>query len=140
MSEADVIRQAFELPKTIAVYGMSTNPSKPAHTVPVYLKSKGYRILPINPGAEKIAGEKCFAALRDVEDRIDVLEVFRPSEQALGVVKEAVKRRRAKGDVDTIWLQLGIRNDEAKQLAESEGIKFVQDKCMYVEHKRLFPE
>ena len=140
MSEADVIRRAFELPKTIAVYGMSTNPSKPAHTVPVYLKSKGYRVLPINPGAEEIAGEKCYRTLRDVEDRIDVLEVFRPSEQALEVVKEAVERRKVKGDIDTIWLQLGIRNDEAKRLAEREGITFVQDKCMYVEHGRLFPE
>jgi predicted CoA-binding protein len=140
MSEADVIRDVFEKNKTFAVYGMSANPDKPAHSVPVYLMSKGFKIIPINPGAEKIAGQKSYAKLHDVEERIDVLEVFRPSEQALGVVKEAVERRKAKGDIHTIWLQLGIRSEEAKQLAESEGISFVQDKCMYVEHRKLFPD
>ncbi len=123
--------------KTIAVYGMSTNPAKPAHNVPEFLDSKGYNIIPINPGADEIIGKKAYARLADIPDEIDILDVFRPSEQALGVVEEAVERKKAKGDIKLIWLQEGIINDEAKKLAEENGIEFIQDKCMLKEYKNL---
>jgi len=126
--------------KTIAVYGMSANPEKAAHSVPVYLLSRGYDVIPINPRAGEIAGRKSFKGLGEIERRIDLLDVFRPSEEALAVVEEAVARRKERGDIDTIWLQLGIRNDRARVLAEQEGIRFVQHRCIYVEHRRLFGE
>ena len=122
---------------TVAVYGMSTNPEKPAHYVPVLLQSKGYTIIPINPGAETIAGCKCYSKLKDIEEKIDVLQVFRPSDQALEIVREAIERKKTKGDIDVIWLQLGIRNEEARELAEKEDITFIQNRCMKIEYNRL---
>jgi predicted CoA-binding protein len=123
--------------KTIAVYGMSKNPSKPAHYVPMFLFQQGYNIIPINPSADEIAGLKCYKNLLDIPDKIDILNVFRPSEQALEVVKEAVERKMTNGDIQIIWLQEGIFNHEAKKLAEDNGIEFVQDKCMLKEYNRL---
>lgn len=127
--------EIFENCKNIAVVGMSRFLDKAAHTVPAYMKKQGFDIFPVNPDAETILKLKCYSRLGDVPDPIDMVNVFRPSEQALEVVKEAVERKRARGDIKVIWLQLGIINDEAKALAEAEGIFFIQDKCIYVEHR-----
>ena len=134
------IKEIFEKNKTIAVYGMSTNPSKPAHYVPLFLKSKGFSIIPINPKADMIAECKCYPSLKDVEEKIDILEVFRPSYQTLDVVRETTERRTLKGDIDVIWLQLGIQNDEARKLAEEENITFIENRCMKMEYQRLFSD
>lgn len=131
------IKEIFDTYQAIAVYGMSTNPSKAAHTVPEYLHKQGYNVIPINPGADKILGLKAYKKLEDVPEPIDILNVFRPSEQALGVVQEAVERKKAKGDIYLIWLQEGIINEKAKELAEENGIAFIQDKCMYKEYMNL---
>ncbi|MCP3677172.1 MAG: CoA-binding protein, partial [Deltaproteobacteria bacterium] len=90
-----------------------------------------------NPLAEEILNRKCYPDLKAVEETIDILEVFRPFEEAAGVVREAVERRRERGDIAVIWLQEGIMNDEAQRLAEEAGITFVQDRCMYKEYKRF---
>ena len=140
MSTEDLIKDILEKKRTIAVYGMSANPSKPAHYVPVFLQSKGHTIIPINPNAETIAGCTCYPNLKEIEHRIDILEVFRPSDQAPEIVKEAIKRRKAKGDIDVIWLQLGIKNEGALELAEQEKITFIQNRCMKQEYTRLFSE
>lgn len=137
MGEDEALRRILAGYTRVAVYGMSTNPEKAAQYVPVYLQEHGYEIIPVNPRAEEILGRKCYPDLKAVPDRIEILDVFRPSEEALGVVREAVERRRERGDVEVIWLQLGIRNDEARKLAEGEGITFVQDHCMLAEHRRL---
>ena len=131
------IKEIFENYKTIAVYGMSTNPSKPSHTVPVFLSEKGYNIVPINPVANEIACQKAYKNIADIPNEIDILNVFRPSAAALGVVEEAVLRKKAKGDIKLIWLQEGIINDDAKKLAEENEIEFIQDKCMYREYVSL---
>ena len=133
------IKEILEMNHTITVYGMSTNPEKPAHYVPVFLQSKGYTIIPVNPKADTIAECKCYPTLEDIEEKIDILLVFRPSDQVLDVVKEAVDRKKATGDIDVIWLQLGIQNNEARKLAEEAGIPFIQNRCMKIEHNRLFP-
>jgi len=137
MSQDQHIKDILKTYRTIAVYGMSTNPEKPAHSVPVFLQSKGYTIIPINPGADEIAGCRCYPALADVEEKIDVLEVFRPSEQALDVVREAVERKRIKGDFDVIWLQLGIENERAGELAHREGFTYIENRCMKKEYQRM---
>lgn len=127
----------FDKYRTIAVYGMSTNPAKASNEVPALLESAGYNIIPINPVAQEIDGKKSYPKIADIPDKIEILNVFRPSEQALDVVKEAIERKKEKGDIYVIWLQEGIVNDEAKKLAEENGIEFVQDRCMKKEYQNL---
>lgn len=129
-------REILENKKNIAVYGMSTNPRKEAHTVPVFMAGQDYNIYPINPVADEIAGYKSYKKLKDIPETIQILNVFRPSEDCLDVVKEAVERKKEKGDIDVVWLQLGIRNDKAKELAEENGMAFIQDTCILVEYKK----
>ncbi len=138
MEQEALVRHIFETFHTIAVVGMSRNPDKPAHYVPVYLEEQGYTIYPVNPTVDEIGGRVSYPSLRDVPGEIDVVEVFRRSEDALAVVEEAVQRHRERGDVRAIWLQLGIVNEAARQLAEAEGILFVQNRCMYADHVRLY--
>lgn len=122
---------------TIAVYGMSGNPTKAAYEVPEFMMQKGYKIIPINPREEEILGKKVYHSLMDVQEKIEILDVFRPSDEAVDVVKQAIERKKAKGDIDVVWLQLGIYNDEAKALAEANGIEFVQNKCLKIEYNKL---
>lgn len=133
--EQTLFKAIFKKPKTIAVYGMSRSEDKAAHTVPAYLLKSGYNIIPINPFAKEILGLKCYKNLKDIPNKIDILEVFRPSEDVKNIVLEAIERRKMKNDIDVIWLQSGIMDDQAKKLAETEGIIFIQDACMYVVHK-----
>ena len=139
MESNDRIRDVFENYRTIAVYGMSKNPAKPAHSVPAFLVSKGYDVIPVNPSADMILNRQCYHNLKEVEERIDIIEVFRPSEEAISIVQEAIARGKEKGDVAVIWLQEGIQNEEAKMLAEKNGIIFIQDHCMLKEYSRIFP-
>ncbi|MCX6155928.1 MAG: CoA-binding protein [Candidatus Kapabacteria bacterium] len=128
------ITEIFDNYKSIAVVGMSKNATKPSNSVPVFMKNQGYNIIPVNPSADEIEGMKCWSALADVPEKIDIVNVFRPSDAALEVVKEAVQRKISNGDISAIWLQEGIINDEAKALAEANSIEFIQNKCMYKEY------
>jgi predicted CoA-binding protein len=123
--------------ETIAVIGCSTTPGKAAHDVPAYLQRHGYRIVPVNPFADEVLGERAYDALADVEEEVDLVNVFRPSEEVPGVVDEVRERHAARGDAAAMWLQLGISHDEAAAAAEADGIEVVQNKCMKVEHGRL---
>ena len=134
MSLDTVIRKIFQDYNTIAVVGMSRSTDKPARRVPAFLLTKGYNIIPVNPFVEKIVGRKSYPNLEDIPEKIDIVEVFRPSEEALSVVKDAVKRKKLKDDIAVVWLQEGIRNEEARQLAEEAGIIFIQDRCMYKDY------
>jgi len=137
MAARDTIRSILEKARTIAVYGMSKDSGKTAHWVPKYLARKGYDIIPVNPTAEVILKRKSYPDLKSVPKRIDIVQVFRRSEEALEPVREAVARRKERGDVDIVWLQQGIRNEEARRLAEENGILFVQDRCMYHEYQMI---
>ena len=134
------IKDIFKKYRTIAVYGMSKNEEKAAHYVPSFLLGKGYAIIPVNPTADEIINLKCYAGLKDIAERIDILQVFRPSAQVPDVVKEALDRKKARGDIEVIWLQDGIYNEDARKLAEQAGIIFIQDRCMMKEFKRLSPK
>lgn len=125
--------------RTIAVVGMSRNSSKAANRVPHFLQDVGFTVIPINPYAERIDGLTCYASLLDLPERIDIVDVFRPSADALAVVEQAIARHQQRGDVSLIWLQLGIANTQAKTLAEQAGIHYIQDRCMAIEIPRLFP-
>ena len=119
--------------ETIAVVGCSSTPGKAAHDVPSYLLEQGYEIVPVNPFADEVLGRETVDSVTDVEDEIDIVCVFRPSEEVQGIVDDVLERE----DVDVIWTQLGIRNDEAAARAETDGRAVVQDRCMKVEHRRL---
>jgi predicted CoA-binding protein len=118
--------------KTIAVVGCSRDPEKAAYQIPKYMKDQGYKVIPINPFAETIFGEKTYPSLIDVKEPIDIVDVFRPSNEAVAVVKQAIMKK-----AKAVWLQLGIVNEEAAQLAKENGLDFVMDKCIMVEHKKL---
>ena len=128
----DEIRQILSL-KNVAVVGMSKNADKAAHYVPKYLLIQGYNIMPVNPTADEILEKKCFQSLQDVDQSIDIVDVFRPSDQVLPVVQEAIKKKPK-----VIWLQEGIHNPEAEDLARKAGIKIIFNRCMLAEHQRLF--
>lgn len=128
----DQIRKFYSL-KNIAVVGMSKNPEKAAYHVPKYLAEKGYNIIPVNPTADEIMGKKCYHELGEIQDSIDIVDVFRPSEQVLQVVEAAIKKKPK-----VIWLQEGIHNPEAEELARKAGIEVVFNRCMLAEHERLF--
>lgn len=117
----------------VAVVGASTTAGKAAHDVPAYLQAQGYEIVPVNPFADEVLGERAYDDLRAVPGHVDVVDVFRPSEEVPDIVDAAVDH----GDVDVLWLQLGISHDEAATRAEREGMRVVQDRCMKVEHGRL---
>ena len=101
------------------------------------MKKEGYDIYPINPKAQEIAGEIVFRDIMAIPDEIEILDVFRPSEECKRVAELAAERKKAKGDVKVLWLQLGIVSPEAKQIAEENGIEFVQDKCLKIEYNRM---
>ncbi|MCH8972749.1 MAG: CoA-binding protein [Thaumarchaeota archaeon] len=128
----DEIKQIFSL-KNVAVIGMSRHPEKAAHFVPKYLSEQGFNILPVNPMSSEILNKKCYSSVTEVDEPIDIVDVFRPSDQVLPVVKEAIKMKPK-----VIWLQEGIHNQEAEELARKEGIKVVFNRCMLAEHQRLF--
>ena len=119
--------------RTIAVVGCSSTAGKAAHDVPAYMQRQGYRIVPINPFADEILGEQAYDSLAEVEAEIDIVDVFRPSEEVAGIVDEVLDR----DDVDVVWTQLGIRDDDATARAEAAGRQVVRDRCLKVEHGRL---
>ena len=126
------IKKFYEL-KNIAVVGMSKSPEKAAHYVPKYLAEKGYNIIPVNPTANEILGKKCYSELSDIPEYVDIVDVFRPSEQVMPIINEAIKLKPK-----VIWLQEGIHNIEAESLAQKAGIEVIFNRCMLAEHQRLF--
>ena len=126
------LADVFDL-ETVAVVGCSGTPGKAAHDIPKYLREHGYDVIPVNPYADEIFGREAYDSLTDVEEDVDVVDVFRPSEEVAGIVDEAIER----GDVQVVWTQLGIQDTDATNRAEDAGLRVVQDKCMKVEHQRL---
>jgi len=123
--------------RTVAVVGASRDPSKWAHIVPKYLKEQGYSIIPINPTASEVLGERAYKSLMEVPEEVEVVEVFRPSEEVPKIAEEVIQRRKARGDVKVLWLQLGITADEdTKKRLKEAGIALVENACMMETHQR----
>lgn len=123
--------------KTIAVVGASKNPEKDAHLIPRFLKEKGYKIIPVNPGASEVFGERAYPDLLsippDLSDEIDVIEVFRPSAELPQVARSLVELSKRQGNRRYVfWAQSGLENDEAKQILDEAGLPYVMDACMRV--------
>jgi hypothetical protein len=117
----------------VAVVGCSTTPGKDAHEIPKYLLDHGYEVIPVNPSADEIFGREAYDSLSDVEEEVEIVNVFRPSDEVAGIVDEALGRE----DATVVWTQLGIADGEAAERAESAGKRVVQDKCIKVEHQKL---
>ncbi len=122
----------YDETKTIAVVGASADPSKPAHQIPRYLQRQGYRILPVNPRGGELLGEAVASSLAEVDRPVDVVDVFRPADEAPGIAREAI----AIG-AKVLWLQLGIESEEAKRLAAAAGLTVVMNRCMGETHGEL---
>ena len=135
------IKEILTKSKTVAVVGLSRNPDKDSYNVSAYLKKQGFRIIPVNPFAGKILGEKSYKDLLEIpveiQKNIDVVDVFRPAKDVPIIVEQAVRLNKAHGKPCVIWMQLGIVNEQAAAMAKKAGLTVVMDKCMMVEHQRL---
>ncbi len=131
------IRFVLESYRTVAVVGLSRDSDKASYRVAQYLQSAGYRIIPVNPSAEEILGEKCYKSLLDVPETIEIVDIFRPSEDVPSIVEEAIELKNRYGTPNVIWMQLGIVNEEAARRAKEAGFNVVMDRCMMGEHRRL---
>jgi len=128
----DTMRQVLEKAKTIAVVGHSDKDYRTSYQIAAYLRRQGYRVIPVNPTVESIDGDKSYASLRDIDEHIDIVNVFRRSEHVAGVVEDTI----AIG-AETIWTQLGVIDHEALNKALQSGINIAVDLCIKVEHARL---
>jgi len=128
-SDADAIARMLGAGR-IAIVGLSDDPSRPSYQIASYLMSEGYEVVPVNPTHATVLGLKSYPTLKDVPGEVDVVNVFRRPEFCADITRDAIAKG-AKG----VWLQSGVRNDEAKRLAQSAGIDYVQDRCIMVEHR-----
>ena len=141
MVEEAEIKGILEKYRTIAVVGISRKKIKDSHIVAEYMKGKGYKIIPINPFADEILGEKCYKSLFDIPEelqkQVEIVDIFRPSDQVMPIVDEAIKLKEKYGNLKVVWMQLGIMNEEAARKAEAAGLKVIMNRCIMTEHKRL---
>ncbi|MBV5279636.1 MAG: CoA-binding protein [Campylobacteraceae bacterium] len=127
------IKEIFTMCKSIAIIGLSPDPLKDSHKVAKYLQDHGFKIYPIYPKEEMILGEKVYRSLSEIEEKVDMVDMFRKPEIANVLIEEVLKRK----DIKVFWLQLGIINNEACIKAKEHGIKAVQNKCTKIEYERL---
>jgi uncharacterized protein len=120
--------------KNIAVVGMSPTEGKPANYVPKYLIEKGYNVIPVNPVYDSVLGLKSYPKVSEIPHAVDIVDIFRKSEDILPIAKDTVHKK----EIKVLWMQLGIYNAEAKEIAERNGLEVVYNRCMLREHQRLF--
>ena len=126
------LKKIFQL-KNIAVVGMSKNEEKAGNFVPKYLIEHGYNVIPVNPTISQVLGRKSYPTVTDIPERVDVVDIFRKSEDVPPVIDDALNRK----DIQVIWMQEGIYNEEAEKKAKENGIDVVYNRCMMAEHIRL---
>ena len=132
-------REILAETQTIACVGVSLNPVRPSNYVARYLSLRGYRVIPVNPGhaGKTLYGAPVLARLSDIDGPVDMVDIFRRSEHVLPIVAEALEHLEG---LRTIWMQIGVRNEEAAALAKARGLNLVQDRCPKIEYQRLFGE
>lgn len=133
-SNNEEIIEIFKNTKTIAVAGLSPDASKASNMVAVYLQNAGFKVIPVYPKEDIILGEKVYRTIKEIPFKIDMVNIFRKPDAIAAIVDEAI----ARGDVDTVWTQLGLVNNEAAAKAKEAGLKVVQNKCTKIEHRNLF--
>jgi predicted CoA-binding protein len=128
--------------KTVAIVGLSKDPSKASYEVAEYLKKHGFHIVPVNPTADEILGDKSYKSLLEIpvetQETLEIVDIFRPSADVPPIVEQAVQLKRLYGVPYVVWMQLGIINEQAAETARKAGLTVVMDRCMMQEHKRLF--
>ena len=130
------IKELYQL-KNIAVVGVSKNEEKPSNQVPKYFIEHGYNVIPVNPRLTEVLGRKAYPSIVGIPEKIDIVDVFRKSEDVPAVVDDVLKK---KDGIKVLWMQLAIYNEEAERKAKQNGIDVVYNRCMMEEHKRLFDE
>lgn len=131
-SNSDAIAQILNNFKNIAVVGLSSNPERPSYGVSEYMRRAGYRIIPVNPNEREVLGEKSYARLEDLPEKIEIVDIFRRAEDVPRVVESAIRV-----GARVIWMQLGIANADAAEKARAAGLTVVEDACILVEHRKL---
>ena len=129
------IKEILRKYKSIAMIGVSNDPTKASTIVMKYMQNYGFKVFPVNPKAkgQKILGEEVFEKITDIKDKVDIVDVFRPSKEALDIAKDTVTIK-----AKVLWLQLGIKNEEAKKIVEENKIEYIEDKCTKMEYQKHF--
>ncbi len=133
MDDIPTLRRILRDCRTVAVVGLSANWYRPSHFAAKYLQEHGYRIIPVNPSYDSVLGEKCYPTLAAIPGKVDLVDCFRRSEEMPALADEA-----AAIGAKVLWMQLGVRSEEARRRAEAAGLEVVEDRCMKIEHGRLF--
>ena len=133
MDDIAKLRRILRDNRTIAVVGLSANWYRPSYFAAKYLQEHGYRVIPVNPAYDTVLGEKCWKSLAEIPEKVDIVDCFRRSEEIPGIAAEAL----AIG-AQVLWMQLGVTSREARGKAEAAGLEVVEDRCLKIEHGRLF--
>ncbi|MEK9993263.1 MAG: CoA-binding protein [Hydrogenophilales bacterium] len=132
-NDIETIKSILKENKSIAVVGLSANWNRPSFFASKYMQQKGYKIIPVNPRYSEILGEKCYKSLLDIEEKVDIVDCFRRSDDILPIATDAIKIK-----AKVLWMQLSVFNEDAANLSRNAGLKVVQDRCVKIEHARLF--
>jgi len=139
--EEDEIRDILEKYRTVAIVGLSSDSTKASHEVAEFLKTRGWRIIPVNPFATQILGEKSYKSLldlpEDLQKTVEIVDIFRPSQDVPTIVDQAIELKNKNGKPYIIWMQLGIVNEEAAAKAHKAGLTVIMDHCMKIESERI---
>lgn len=133
MSDIETLRRILATNRTIAVVGLSADWYRPSYFAAKYMQEHGYRIVPVNPKYPEILGERCYASLLDIPEKVDMVDVFRRAEDVPPIARQAIEV-----GAKSLWQQLGVVNLEADRLAREAGLDSVMDRCVKIEHARLF--
>jgi predicted CoA-binding protein len=133
MDDSDKLRRILRSSRTIAVVGLSAHWHRPSYFAAKYMKDHGYRVIPVNPMYDSVLGERCYKRLADIPEKVDIVDCFRKSEEIPALAEEAI----AIG-AKVLWMQLGVRNAQARARAEAAGLEVVEDHCVKIEHGRFF--
>jgi predicted CoA-binding protein len=129
----ETIRAVLATPRTVAVVGCSPNPERDSHRIAKLLQARGHRVIPVNPGQRTILGETCYACLRDIPEPVEMVDIFRRSEEVAPIVEEAIEV-----GANIVWMQLGVIDEQAATAAQAAGLTVVMDRCPAIEYRRLF--
>ncbi len=133
MDDSDKVRRILRRSKTIAVVGLSAQWHRPSYFAAKYMQEHGYRVIPVNPGYPEILGEKCYKSLREIPEKVDIVDCFRRSAEIPAIADDAI----AIG-AKVLWMQLGVENGDARRKAEAAGLEVVENRCVKIEHGRFF--
>lgn len=133
MESIETIKRILNEYKTIAVVGLSAKWNRPSHFAAKYMKTYGYKIIPVNPAYEEVLGEKCYPSLLDIPEPVDIVDIFRLPQDVPPIVEDAIKI-----GAKVVWMQLTIEHEEAAQRAREAGLEVIMNRCVKIEHGRLF--